>query len=351
MRFILPGRRALSFASASLVLLLSGTSHAQDKLVLRVADSFPASGHYFSRRRRSTSWRPSSARPMARSNSSTTRPSRWARPRTCSRSPSAGAVDIGSVMPSYVSEKMPLSAVAELPGGFASSCEGTLAYWKLARDGVLAANEYAPNGIRVLFVLVSVPYQVLMKQKADSVEGARRPQVAIHRRLDRHRHPQAQRGADPHGRTRDLRVAVARHARWRRRVVRGGAFVQPAHPRQVGHRRREFRQRGADLLDQRDALEVAAGQRAEGHARRRRRRHPPCLRADGREHRRRSREDPPGRCHRACAFPRQNERSPGAIRRRGSRMGERTRSARQAGHRDAEGVLRSTRGSRPPRRP
>lgn len=83
----------------------------------------------------------------------------------------SGVIDIGSVMPSYASEKMPLSAVAELPGGFASSCEGTLAYWALARDRMLARNEYPPNGIRVLFTLVSVPYQMLMKQKADTVKA------------------------------------------------------------------------------------------------------------------------------------------------------------------------------------
>lgn len=171
MRFILPGPRALSFASASLVLFLSGTSHAQDKLVLRVADSFPASGHYFSE---------PAAKYFMETVKRATRgqvefehyPSeQMGKAKDLLALTVSGAVDIGSVMPSYVSEKMPLSAVAELPGGFASSCEGTLAYWKLARDGVLAAKEYAPNGIRALFVLVSAPYQVLMKQKADSVKA------------------------------------------------------------------------------------------------------------------------------------------------------------------------------------
>src|SRR5215217_1022313 len=35
-----------------------------------------------------------------------------------------GIVDIGLVAPAYISEKMPLSAVAELPGTYATSCQG-----------------------------------------------------------------------------------------------------------------------------------------------------------------------------------------------------------------------------------
>src|SRR4051794_14791094 len=39
-----------------------------------------------------------------------------------------GVADIGYVAPGYVSDKMPVSEVAMLPGGFAHSCQGTLAY-------------------------------------------------------------------------------------------------------------------------------------------------------------------------------------------------------------------------------
>lgn len=88
-----------------------------------------------------------------------------------------GVVDIGYVVPSYVSEKMPLSAVAELPGSFANSCQGTLAYWKLARgDGILARREYEPNGVKVLFAVVMPPYQIFLQRKIDDIksfEGAK----------------------------------------------------------------------------------------------------------------------------------------------------------------------------------
>ena len=86
----------------------------------------------------------------------------------------SGVVDIGLVVPSYVSDKMPLSAVSELPGGFASSCEGTLAMWNLSKDGVLARSEFAPNGVRVLIAHAFAPFQMVTTKNFDglkSVEG------------------------------------------------------------------------------------------------------------------------------------------------------------------------------------
>jgi TRAP-type C4-dicarboxylate transport system substrate-binding protein len=81
----------------------------------------------------------------------------------------SGVVDIGYIGPSYVSDKMPLSEVAQLPGAFDTSCQGTLAYWKSARDGVLAKQEYAPNKIKLLFEVVLPPYQVwTAKQKVET---------------------------------------------------------------------------------------------------------------------------------------------------------------------------------------
>jgi len=162
--------RALPVVCASLLLLCSGSGRAQGKLVLRVADSFPASGHYFSD--------PAAKYFMDAVNRATNGQvsfehypaEQLGKAKDLLSLTASGVVDIGSVMPSYASEKMPLSGVAELPGGFATSCEGTLAYWELARKGLLAQKEFAPNGIRVLFALVSVPYQVLMKQKFESIK-------------------------------------------------------------------------------------------------------------------------------------------------------------------------------------
>ena len=87
----------------------------------------------------------------------------------------SGVTDIAYLGPAYISEKLPLSAVAELPGQFSTSCEGTMAYWKLAKDGVLAKKEFAPNGVRVLFTYVFAPYQIYAgkreMQKLADLEG------------------------------------------------------------------------------------------------------------------------------------------------------------------------------------
>jgi TRAP-type C4-dicarboxylate transport system substrate-binding protein len=75
----------------------------------------------------------------------------------------SGVIDIGYIGPSYISEKMPLSAVAELPGGATSACQVMNAYWKLAKPGgYLYENEYKPNKIRPLFMAALPPYQMVI---------------------------------------------------------------------------------------------------------------------------------------------------------------------------------------------
>ena len=83
----------------------------------------------------------------------------------------SGVVEIGLVVPSYISDKMPLSAVAELPGGFATSCAGTMALYKLATDGILARTEFAPNGVRVLIAHAFSPFQLVSTKKFTALAG------------------------------------------------------------------------------------------------------------------------------------------------------------------------------------
>lgn len=77
----------------------------------------------------------------------------------------AGVADIGYVAPAYASDKMAVSEVAMLPGAFEHSCQGTLAYTKLAKSGVIAEQDYAPNNIRLLFA-VSLPQYRIFTVKA-----------------------------------------------------------------------------------------------------------------------------------------------------------------------------------------
>ena len=88
----------------------------------------------------------------------------------------SGLVDIGYIGPAYISEKMPLSAVAELPGASKTSCEVIKSYWSLVKEGGwLYENEYKPNGIRPLFLIAPPPYQLILRDEsvtsAESLQG------------------------------------------------------------------------------------------------------------------------------------------------------------------------------------
>ena len=73
----------------------------------------------------------------------------------------SGVLDIGYVGPAYVSDKMPLSGVGELPGLFTTSCQVTKAYWSLAKEGgYFYEKEFKPNKIRPLFIAALPPYQL-----------------------------------------------------------------------------------------------------------------------------------------------------------------------------------------------
>jgi TRAP-type C4-dicarboxylate transport system substrate-binding protein len=78
----------------------------------------------------------------------------------------SGVVDIGYVVPSYTSDKMPLTAVGELPGVYADACRGTAAFWALTRPGqILAEKDFAPNGIRPLVTFMLPTYQIVLSTK------------------------------------------------------------------------------------------------------------------------------------------------------------------------------------------
>lgn len=87
-----------------------------------------------------------------------------------------GVIDIGYAGVSYLADTLPLSAVGELPEAFTRACDGTNAFWSIAKPGgVLDEAELAPQGVRMLLVMVLPPYQVMMANKeitgADSFRG------------------------------------------------------------------------------------------------------------------------------------------------------------------------------------
>lgn len=143
-----------------------GTAEAQEakKINLRVADSFPA-GHFIPKLS-TVPWMEAITR---RTNGRVT--FEYFPAQQLGKAPDllnltqAGVADIGYVGMSYVSDKMPLSSVAQLPGSFTTSCEGTMAYWKISKGPTMTKHEFGANKVRPLFAIVLEPYQFYTANK------------------------------------------------------------------------------------------------------------------------------------------------------------------------------------------
>ncbi|MBB1091512.1 TRAP transporter substrate-binding protein DctP [Rhodopseudomonas palustris] len=161
-------RRTLGLSVALSLPVTMALTSAQ-ALELKVADSFPA-GHYLVR----LMLKPWMDDVTKRTNGAVTFSyypnQQMGKATDLLRLTQSGVVDIGYIAPSYASDKMPLSEVAQLPESFSTSCQGTIAYWKSAREGLLAQKEYAPNKIKLLMAVVLPPYQVFtVKNKIESI--------------------------------------------------------------------------------------------------------------------------------------------------------------------------------------
>lgn len=80
-----------------------------------------------------------------------------------------GATDIGFVGPAYVSDQLPLCGVAELPGTFDSSEEGTEAYWELL-NGILYEEEIQSFDVRPVLGNTLTPYQIVTEESIESTD-------------------------------------------------------------------------------------------------------------------------------------------------------------------------------------
>jgi TRAP-type C4-dicarboxylate transport system substrate-binding protein len=148
-------------------LLVASTILAQaaDPITLRVADSFPK-GHYLVK----LVLEPWMEEVKKRTNNAVAfehyPAQQLGKAADMLKLTQTGVADIGYVAPAYVSDKMPVSEVAMLPGAFEHSCQGTLAYWKLARNGVIAQQDYAGNNIRLLLAVSLPQYRIFTVKQA-----------------------------------------------------------------------------------------------------------------------------------------------------------------------------------------
>lgn len=83
----------------------------------------------------------------------------------------SGLSEMGLLVPSYETDKLPLTSVTELPGLHENACKGTRKYWNVAKEGgALYEAEYKRLGVRPLYVILLPPYQLMTNTKpVDSI--------------------------------------------------------------------------------------------------------------------------------------------------------------------------------------
>jgi TRAP-type C4-dicarboxylate transport system substrate-binding protein len=159
--------RAARLLVAAACVAAAGTAGAQTPIKLKIADSFPV-GHYLPK----YIILPMMERLKAQGVEFEYYPAeQMGKAKDFLALTQSGVVDISYVAPGFVSDKMPLSVVTELPLDFSGSCKATLAYWNLAKPGgLLDKKEFAPNGVRLLFTIVLPPYQIVTRKPFASLK-------------------------------------------------------------------------------------------------------------------------------------------------------------------------------------
>jgi len=162
------GKAALALAAS---LAFGSAALAQTPTKIKIADSFPV-GHYLPRYVTTPMIERLKANPAAKGLEFEYYPAeQMGKAKDFLALVQSGVIDIAYVAPGFVSDKMPLSVVAELPLEFSGSCQGTLAYWNLAKPGgLLDKKEFAPNGVRLLFTTVLPPYQIVTRKPFASLK-------------------------------------------------------------------------------------------------------------------------------------------------------------------------------------
>lgn len=156
--------KLLATSLAAIALCAGGSALAQTTKI-KIADSFPV-GHYLPKYITTPMIERLKALPAAKGIEFEYYPAeQMGKAKDFLALTQSGVIDIAYVAPGFVSDKMPLSVVPELPLQFTGSCQATLAYWDLAKPGgMLDKKEFAPNGIRLLFTSVLPPYQVVTRK-------------------------------------------------------------------------------------------------------------------------------------------------------------------------------------------
>lgn len=166
--------RALLGAALAACMLLAGSAQAQEKVTLRVADSLPT-GHYIARFA-TAKWMEAVTRLSGGKVEFQYFPAgQLGKAGDMLSMLETGVADVTYVVPAYLSQRLPLSMVANLPAEYSNPCTGTEAFWEMTQEGgALREHELAPLGIRPVFALMLPPNQIVMAEPFTSlaqVEG------------------------------------------------------------------------------------------------------------------------------------------------------------------------------------
>lgn len=165
--------RTLSIIIAGVGMMLTAGSPARaDKVVLRLADGIP-SGHIIDRLVIEPFIKAVAAASAGQIEIQHFPAEQLGKSRDLLMLTQAGVADIGFIVPSYMSDRMPLTTVTELPGIFQTTCQGNAALRALIREGaILDTQEYKPNGIKPLIIFLMPAYQLILssQHKLDSIK-------------------------------------------------------------------------------------------------------------------------------------------------------------------------------------
>ena len=119
---------SITLALAAAALAWTTGAAAQAPIEIKIADSFPV-GHYLPKYITTPMMEKLKANPAAKGIEFEYYPAeQMGKAKDFLSLVQSGVIDIAYVAPGFVSDKMPLSVVSELPLDFSGSCQATMAY-------------------------------------------------------------------------------------------------------------------------------------------------------------------------------------------------------------------------------
>src|SRR6476619_1633364 len=145
--------------ASTVLVAMAGPAAAQEKITLRLAESLPA-GHVI----HELVAKPFMELVTKGTNGQVTfqhyPAEQLGKAKDMAQLTVAGVADVSYIVPSYSSEKYPLTAVAELPGIFDTACQRSLAIYNISHNvATLKATESGPNHLRPLVTIALPAYQ------------------------------------------------------------------------------------------------------------------------------------------------------------------------------------------------